>query len=382
MEVVWVILQIAIGYHLAIPMLLYITYLLIKKQKAFIKNPGEADYAFIVTAYEQTDLLEQVVNSILNINYSNYLVYIVADKCDVSNLVFNDPKIYLLTPENTLSSNTRSHFYAINRFVRKHERLTIIDSDNLVDREYLQELNKFFDKGYLAVQGVREAKNLNTPYACLDAARDLYYHFYDGKVLFGLGSSATLAGSGMAFNTELYKQCLQHLDVIGAGFDKVLQFEIVKRGQRIAFAQNAIVYDEKTAKPDQLVKQRARWINTWFKYFSYGFKLIAEGVKTGSVNQLLFGFILLRPPLFIFLLSAVFCLFLNVFFSPVAAIIWTIGMVLFVAGFLIALVNTKIDSRIYSALISIPKFMFFQVLSLTKAHKANKISVATRHDYN
>jgi hypothetical protein len=47
--------------------------------------------------------------------------------------------------------------------------------------------------GFAAVQGERKAKNLDTTYACLDAARDIYYHFYDGKLLFHIGSSATLA---------------------------------------------------------------------------------------------------------------------------------------------------------------------------------------------
>ncbi|WP_147204898.1 glycosyltransferase [Segetibacter aerophilus] len=378
----WIILQLIIGHNLVMPLLLYTIHVCAKKQKDLPEHSKEADYAIIVTAYEQTDLLQQAVNSILNINYSNYLVYIVADKCDVSGLIFDDPRVILLRPETTLGSNTRSHFYAINRFVRKHERLTIIDSDNLVDREYLRELNKFFDKGYEAVQGVRDAKNLNTTYACLDAARDVYYHFYDGKLLFGVGSSATLAGSGMAFNTKLYRDCLEHLDITGAGFDKVLQFEIVKRGRRIAFAENALVYDEKTAKTDQLVMQRARWINTWFKYFSYGFTLMAKGIKKTNFNQFLFGLILLRPPLFIFLLLAIACFSVNLFISPMIAIVWMVGILFFVAAFLIALMKTKIDKRIYSALISIPKFMFFQVLSLTKASKANKISVATRHDYN
>jgi cellulose synthase/poly-beta-1,6-N-acetylglucosamine synthase-like glycosyltransferase len=380
-EVVWLILQVAIGYNLAIPLLLYVIFFFTKKKEALPKRPREADYAIIVTAYEQTHLLQQSVHSILNINYSNYLIYVVADNCDISDLVFDDPKVVLLCPETTLGSNTRSHFYAIHRFVRKHERLTIIDSDNLVGPGYLQELNKFFERGYLAVQGVREAKNLNTTYACLDAARDVYYHFYDGKLLFGVGSSATLAGSGMAFTTELYKHCLEHLDITGAGFDKVLQYEIVKRGERIAFAENAHVYDEKTARADQLVKQRARWINTWFKYFSYGFSLVAKGVKSQSVNQFLFGLILLRPPLFIFLLLALVCLGVNIFISPLAVVLWVVAILLFVAGFLIALVKTKTDKRIYSALTGIPKFMFLQLLSLCKSSKANKISVATRHDY-
>lgn len=378
-NILWILLQVAIGYNLVFPLLLWLFYKLRSQRRPGAVATQEADYAIIVTAYEQTTLLPAVVNSILRLNYSNYLVYIVADKCDVTGLAFPDPRVIVLRPEETLASNTRSHFYAIHRFKRPHERLTIIDSDNLLDPEYLNRLNRLFDQGFEAVQGLRDAKNLNTTYACLDAARDIYYHFFDGKVLFGAGSSATLAGSGMAFTTSLYRTCLEHKDIMGAGFDKVLQAEIVGRGYRIAFAEDAVVYDEKTSQSDQLVKQRARWINTWFRYFTFGFKLLGRGVAKFNLNQVVFGLVLLRPPLFIFLILSVAFMLANIFISPVAALCWLAGLALFVAGFVLSLASSHTDKRIYRSLGNIPKFMFYQVLSLLKVRRANKYSVATKH---
>lgn len=379
-KLVWYVFQVAIGYNLVLPFLILLIYALVKSNKVNVANTNkEADYGIIVTAYEQTTLIPAVVDSLLKLNYRNYIIYIVADKCDVSNLKFDDERVIVLRPEQTLSSNTRSHFYAINRFIRAHERLTIIDSDNLVDPNYLIEINHFFDQGYSAVQGVRDAKNLDTLYAALDGARDIYYHFYDGKVLFSVGSSATLAGSGMAFTTQLYKDCLEHQDITGAGFDKILQKEIVARGYRIAFAERAIVYDEKTSKSDQLVNQRARWINTWFKYFSFGFGLVGNGVIKLNWNMFLFGLILLRPPLFIFLLIGLFCMFINLILNPFIAFIWFLGFLIFVLGFILALAINNTDPRIYKSLWGIPKFIFYQVLSLLKVRNANKRSVATKH---
>ena len=78
----------------------------------------------------------------------------------------------------------------------------------------------------------------------------------------------------MAFKTLLYIDCLGKLNIEGAGFDKVLHMEILNRSERIAFAEKAIVYEEKTSKPQQLVKQRARWINTWFRHAGKGIGLI------------------------------------------------------------------------------------------------------------
>src|SRR6201996_4860761 len=377
--IIWIIVQVLIGYNLFLPFVLFLFY---RPSQKILPEVPESDYGIIVTAYEQVDSLPPVIASLLRLNYSNFLIYIVADKCDITGLNFNDDRVILLRPEETLASNTRSHFYAIRNFKREHERLTIIDSDNLVDREYLRELDKLFNQNFLAVQGVREAKNLNTTYACLDAARDIYYHFYDGKVLFGIGSSATLAGSGMAFTTKLYRDSLENTDITGAGFDKVLQSIIVGRDLRIAFAEKAIVYDEKTTQSDQLVKQRSRWINTWFKYFTFGFTLLFKGVRNFSRNQFIFGLILLRPPLFIFLILSMFCMAANVFFSITAAFICLAGFMLFVLGFYIALAKSDTDKRIWQSLINIPKFIFFQVLSLLKVRKANKHSVATTHYYN
>jgi len=378
LEAFWLLVQFLIWFNLVFPVLLLILYSLRGKGK-LARSIGELpDYAIIVTAYEYTQQLPAVVSSLLKLDYERYHIYVVADKCDISNLRFPAGRVLLLRPEQVLGSNTRSHFYAIRNFIRPHSHLTIIDSDNLTDPQYLNELNVYFKGGFQAVQGVREAKNLDTTYACLDAARDIYYHFYDGKVLFGAGSSATLAGSGMAFTTALYKECLGHLDVTGAGFDKVLQDGIVSRKYRIAFAEKAIVYDEKTTGSDQLVKQRARWINTWFKYFALGFKIFFKGLTGFNWNQILFGLVLLRPPLFIFLILSVFFLLINLFISIPVVVMWFVGLCVFVTGFYISLRRSQTDPKIYQSLVNIPKFISFQLLALFNARKANQISVATR----
>lgn len=378
--ILWIFIQILVGYNLVLPILFFLIWKL-KKQALFKENVNtkEADYAIIVTAYQQTNLLPIVVKSILKLNYTNYLVYIVADNCDIRGLNFDDERVILLNPPETLASNTRSHFYAINHFIRPHERLTIIDSDNLVHPDYLKQLTPFFDNGFQAVQGLREAKNLDSTYSCLDAARDIYYHFYDGKILFQLNSSATLSGSGMAFTTKLYKECLGNLDITGAGFDKVLQAAIVEKNYRIAFTELAIVYDEKTSRSSQLVNQRARWINTWFKYFKLGFQIIAKGIKNFSTNQFLFGLVLLRPPLFMFILVSGVFMIINLFTSFLGFSIWIVAFFLFFLGFYVSLIKAHADARIYKSLIGIPKFIYFQLVSLAKSKNANRTSIATTH---
>ena len=377
------IIQILLIFQLVMPLFLIIIRNLRKKLVTTLgEQPLVADYAVIVTAYGQTEQLGAVVDSLLNAKYDNYLIYIVADNCDVENLDFPSDRVIVLRPPEVLANNVKSHFYAINRFKRNHGRLTIIDSDNLVHPDYFNALNVLFDKGYHAVQGVRKAKNLNTPFACLDEAGDIFYRMIDRKLLYEAGSSAALSGSGMAFTTELYKQCFEHVKLEGAGFDKVLQYQLLMRDQIIAFAENAVVFDEKTAKTDQLVKQRSRWINTWFKYFSLGWKLLFMSLKTFNRNRFLFSLMLLRPPLFIQMGFAILCLALNVFFNKEMAVVWVLSLSGFVSVVFYSLYYFNADQRIYRALISSPKFIGYQLLALVKAKKANKLSVATEHYFD
>lgn len=377
-------IQVLIGYNLILPIVFFFFYKIFnnrKKKQVDVSASNELDYAIIVTAYEQTDLVPAAVTSILNLNYSNFLIYVVADKCDINGLHFNDERVILLRPEKTIASNTGSHFYAIKHFKRNHTHLSIIDSDNLVDRNYLNELNVYFQKDFQAVQGLRKAKNLDTSLAALDAARDLYYHYFDGKLLFNIGSSATLSGSGMAFTVKLYRDCLENIEIKGAGFDKVLQYTIVERDLRIAFAENAVVYDEKSSASDQLVKQRSRWINSWFKYFSNGFRLLKKSIQNLSLNQFLFGIVLLRPPLFIFLILSLTCMIINLWIEPFMALIWLIAFLSFITAFCISIIQKGTNRQIYKSLLNIPKFMILQVISLLKIKSANKISVATKHQH-
>lgn len=377
------ILELIIIFNLIFPMVLFMFWKAGKtSNKQIVCSSVERDYAIIVTAYKQTDFIPEVVSSILDVNYSNFIIYIVADNCiNDNNLKFTDERIKVLFPKMVLANNISSHFHAINNFVRDHDTLMIVDSDNVIHPELINELNAFFDQGYKAVQGVRMAKNLDTPLSCLDAARDIYYHFYDGKVLFDLGSSATLSGSGMAFDVNLYKRSLTNVVAEGAGFDKVLQFNLVNFEERIAYSNCAIIYDQKTSNSEQLINQRSRWLNTWFKYFYFGFVLLFKGIKNVNWNQFLFGLILLRPPLFMFLSLAMILSFLNLFFNVMMSICLLLSLFTFMVGFLISLMNSKTDKKIYSALIYIPNFIFFQLISLVKSGGSNKKNVATKHYY-
>ncbi|MBO9572934.1 MAG: glycosyltransferase, partial [Chitinophagaceae bacterium] len=364
------------------PFLLFVIYQIRRlfRRDPVIKEGHPADVGVIVTAYQQMDLVGDAVASILKSTYDNYLIYVVADACDITGVSFNSDRVILLRPEEVLAGNTKSHFFAIEHFKRPHDIITIIDSDNLVDPHYLSEIVRKMADGFDAVQGVRAARNLNSVYACLDEAGDIFYRCIDRLLLFAAGSSASLAGSGMAFNTEVYKDMFRNFTGSGAGFDKYLQYQLVNRGYRIAFTRDAIVYDGKTDNPEQLVKQRARWINAWFKHWILGVRLLFKSIFHLNWNQFAFSVMIIRPPLFILFFLSVIVILTDLLFTPAGLLIWALAFALFMFLFFYALNTFKATPQIYQSLRQIPRFMYYQVVALFKAKKANTLSVATKHN--
>jgi cellulose synthase/poly-beta-1,6-N-acetylglucosamine synthase-like glycosyltransferase len=379
-HICWTAFQVFIGIHLFVPFLFWTASFFTRFKRPRAPSPAnQADYAIIVTAFEEVHSIPAVVDSLLHLNYPNFLIYVVADNCDVSELNFRNEQVVLLTPEVTVANNLASHFYAIRNFRRAHNRITIIDSDNLADPGYLDALNKLFDEGFLAVQGLRKPKNMDTPIARIDALTDCYYHFYDRKLLFRLGSSAALSGSGMAFDANLYTACFSDVCMEGAGFDKVLQFILVNRNYRIAFAADAIVYDEKTSQATQLVSQRSRWISAWMRHFHYGFTLVAKGAGTWKKNPFLFGMMLLRPPLFLLVVLSFLCLVTDLVFHWPLTGFWVAGFCLFVVAFCIALFQPGNDRRLQTAIFHLPAFILLQIRALFNVARKGAYPVATHH---
>jgi cellulose synthase/poly-beta-1,6-N-acetylglucosamine synthase-like glycosyltransferase len=378
-ESLYYILQFVFTIHLAFPLVLLVLYLLLPSKK-YSTSTKEYDFAAIITAYKETDIIIPLVDSLQKQDYKNFVIYIVADECDTSILNYKDENIVLLVPSSKIGSKVKSIDYAINNFRRKHNALIIFDSDNLAHPGFLKNINVLFNAGFKAVQGERKAKNLETAYACLDEARDIYYNFYDRQICFQIGSSSAVAGSGMAFDVDLYKSCLNSESIIG-GFDKILQANIVSSGNRIAFSKEAVTYDEKVSKSAQVEKQRTRWINSWFKYFALGFGIFFNGLFSFNFNKIIFGFLLLRPPLFIFILPSLLILVINYFVSITLFYVVFIFFAIFILTFLLSLVLKGADKRVWKSLFSIPIFVLRQVSSMFHLKKANKQFLETEHTH-
>src|SRR5690606_31320100 len=129
---------------------------------------------------------------------------------------------------------------------------------------------------------------------------------------FSLGSSSVIAGSGMSVRRDLYEYSisnevkeLKRLGVVVAE-DKALQLFLVNKGHRIAYAPDAIIFDEKVVSFDQVSRQRSRWLNSYFRHSLQVLKTLVSGLAKMDWNRLWFAVTTLMPPLFILVFTSVF----------------------------------------------------------------------------
>ncbi|MET0298132.1 MAG: glycosyltransferase family 2 protein, partial [Flavitalea sp.] len=297
--------------------------------------------------------------------------------CDVSTLVFNDPRVIVLKPEVGLHAKTKSIRYAIDHFVKKHDAVVIFDVDNLIHPKFLTVINNHFQRGYKVVQADFKPKNTESSFARMDAMGDMLNFFIDRESKMLLGLSSAIWGAGIAVDLDLYNS-VEYKDNLG-GFDKKLQSHTVLNVKRIAFAPEAILYDEKIDSGASLEKQRTRWLSSYFKYLGENSMIFREGLKKFDFNLIYFGAFTVRPPLFILMGVAFVITVINYFISFPAFIFWICAIASFFLSF-IAIVLIKGKNIAYlKTMFMLPAFIFRQVMALLKLGKAKKSFMKTEH---
>lgn len=379
------IVQVLAGIFLVFPAFL----LVIARFKGFAKSTPDfnatTNFGLIITAYGDAEISIPLIDSLLKQRYRHFTIYLVADSCDISNIHFMDERLIILTPENKLGGKVKSILYAMDRYQKEHTYTIVFDPDNLAHPDYLGHMNHYFKKGYVAVQGQRTAKNLDTIYACLDAMGEAYNNCIARRVPFALGSSATIAGSGMGVETKKYKAILEKALVdsdnkVIVAEDKILQSALVLEGLQIAYNTEALVYDEKVSTDGQVQRQRARWINSYFKYFVLNRTLIKRAIKTLNVNQLIYSIIVVYPPMFIMVGSALIAGLIQLVLDYTLA--WPIFLCLtiFTLNFLYVLKIMNAPKPIWLSLWGIPLFVRKQIAATLNLKQSNKDFLTTTHD--
>jgi cellulose synthase/poly-beta-1,6-N-acetylglucosamine synthase-like glycosyltransferase len=340
----------------------------------------EYDFANIITAYKNAEIAKPLVASLVRQAHKNHHVYLVADGADMHNWDIYHSKLTVLRPDEALNLKVKSIIHATEKFVRPHDYTIIWDADNLAHPNFLEEINGWANAGEKAIQGQRTAKNLDNQMAAADSLGEFYKNYIERLVPPRLGSSTVISGSGMAVETQLYNSYLygkeiqegQHLWKKMMQEDKILQNHIIRAGERIVYAKDAICYDEKVSNTGQVETQRSRWLFSYFQNLPNSTGFVLRGLTGLNWNKLLFGLITVSPPLFILVGLSGLCFLLGLIFNMSISLILAIGMSIFIGNIFWTLHLSNAPKAVFNSVLAMPTFIFKQFLALFKMVNPNK----------
>lgn len=340
--------------------------------------------AVLIPAYKEDNVIVGVAAEALEHDYptDKFEVFVIADSLQPETLrKLTDTGAKTIEVHFDKSTKSKALNVALESISAEiFDVIVILDADNVMAPGFLTRINGEFELGHRVVQGCRAAKNFNTSMAVLDGLSEAINNHILCKGHMEFGLSARLAGSGMAFDTKLFKRVMPQIDAIG-GFDKALELHLTCEGERIFYSADAIIYDEKVTKPEHFSKQRSRWIAAQFHYAK---RFVPHAcrtfLQTGNVDYLNKAIQMLLPPRLltpgILAIGGIVCWFLG---FKTLSIGFIVVLTFNVISFLIALPAYTWERPYIDALLRLPLVFFFALKSLVGIGKANKRFIHTPH---
>lgn len=267
---------------------MYIPLLCLKKKST---NFPQLRYAVMIAARNEEAVVPHLLDSITAQDYPSELIdmYVIADNCtdktaDVSRehgaIVFerfNKKQVGKGYAINYLLNEIRA-----NGGWDRYDAFLIIDADNLLEPDFIKNINRLPNQGYQAFCGFRNTKNYGTNW--ITSGYGLWYlheSTHMNRSRMHIKSSCSVNGTGFGFTREL----LEKMD--GWNFFTLtedLEFNsfCATSRIRIGYCHDAILYDEQPLTFKQSWKQRTRWAQGGMQVScKYGGKLIASIFKGG-----------------------------------------------------------------------------------------------------
>ena len=346
--------------------------------------------AVLIPGYKEDAVILDVAKSALEQNYpfSAFDVVVIADSFKEQTLL-DLGKLPLKLVEVNFEKSTKSK--ALNKAMEilgdDYDIAIVLDADNIMKPNFLSKIDTAFANGVLVVQGHRMAKNLNTPFAILDAISEEVNNHIFRKGHRKLGLSASLIGSAMAFDYCLFKAVMSSVTAVG-GFDKELEFKLIKDGIELHYLNEAQVYDEKIQYSEDFKNQRRRWLSAQIVYLKQYFVAgIAAFLIRGNVNFLDKLYQMMTPPRLL-LIGAVtiICMAYRVteLLIPdldlsLSSSHWFLLCVVTYLAVICSIPKSFYNAKTVSAALSLPKAFVVMFLMLFKLKDANKKFIHTQH---
>ncbi|MDF2883676.1 MAG: group 2 family glycosyl transferase protein, partial [Clostridiaceae bacterium] len=352
--------------------LITLYYLILSFFGFYKKNDNGADnctpskkFALLVAAHNEEAVIDKIIESLLELDYPKelYDIFVIADNCN--DRTAEIARKYNVNVFERKVLNKRGKGFALDWMFKKifemdvkYDSIAIFDADNLVSKNFLKEMNYKLINGYKVVQGYIDSKNPDDSWI----TESYSISFWSANRLFqlaraNLGLSNQIGGTGFCVDTEILKK-------LGWGatcLTEDLEFtcKLVLNGEKVGWAHNAIVYDEKPLTLKQSWFQRKRWMQGFADVSSRFFtKLMKKAIR--EKNFVAFDCALYTIQPFVTLLigvSAVLTLLqnnsehglsifvINYLFAP---IVWKIFSVFqFIFTPLVMLLENKLSKKLF-----------------------------------
>lgn len=284
-------------------------------------------FAFIIAARNEQAVIGNLINSIKQQNYPAELidVIVVADNCtdDTAQIAREHGAICYERFNNMLIGKGYALDYCFNKIVEQFGDYTaydgyfIFDADNVIDKNYVKEMNKVFDRGYNVITSYRNSKNYDTNW--ITSGYSLWF-IREAKYLNNprmmLKTSCAVSGTGFLVNSSIIKKNN------GWKFNLLtedIQFSVVNilEGEKIGYCESAMFYDEQPTTFKQSWNQRMRWSKGFYQVmFRYGRELIAMMFKKREMFVSCYDMFMTLAPA---TLLSIGCILLNLIFLAYGA---------------------------------------------------------------
>lgn len=276
--------------------LLYMLYFVITAMGLFVKKKDSNSnsdkknkFAILIAARNEEAVIKNLIISLNKQNYplDKYEIIVIINNCvDNTKMIVQDLGVNVIECKEEVRSkgDVLKYTFYILKDRSDIDAYVIFDADNVVHRNFLLEMNKAINCGYSFAQGFRDTKNiydnwLSSSYALLYYIQSLFIN----KSRYNLGRSAFLNGTGFMVKKSVIDKY---------GFNPVTLTEDIEltafcalNGEKIAFVEKAITYDEQVTSFKVSLNQRKRWsFGTIQCLKTYCLPLLKTGIRNGSID--------------------------------------------------------------------------------------------------
>ena len=251
---------------------------LFEKSSVLNKAKIQNRIVVLIPSYQQDDVIEHTVISILGQTYPQRMfdVVVISDhQREMTNMRLAQYPITLLTPDFAESTKAKSLQYAILNLpeFKIYDIVLVLDADNIVEQNFLVEVNDAFETAATkAIQLHRISRNRDTAAARMGSIFEEINNniFRRGHIIMGV--SAALAGSGTAYDFTWFKTNIMKAKT--AGEDKELEALLLRQGYFIDYFDHILVYGEKQRTTTKMNEQRSRWATQQIHNFFRNIKFL------------------------------------------------------------------------------------------------------------